>query len=179
MPLLVIPAIVLIAVIVGIALMPIGLVQRYRAGTTRRIARGWLIALNISALAISVVLFLGSAALTSVWIRNAFSYSLIGLAAGCICGVLGLVLTKWEPERNRLYYTPNRLLVLSLTLIITARLVYGVWRLTQGWAPSSGDNSWLRQSGIPGSMAAGALVLGYTFTYWIGLGRQIRRYHSS
>ena len=179
MPLLVIPAIVLIALIVGIALMPIGLVQRYRAGTTRRVARGWLTSLNIGALALSVLLFLGSAALTSVWIPNAFAYSSGGLALGCICGVLGLVLTKWEPSPHRLHYTPNRFLVLTITIIVTARLVYGVWRLSQGWGPNTGNNSWLRQSGIPGSLAAGALVLGYTFTYWIGLGRQISRYRSS
>lgn len=178
MPLLIVPALVLLAVVVGIALMPIGLVQRYRAGTARRVARGWLTILNIGALGLSVLLFLGSAALTTVWVPNAFSYSLAGLAAGCISGTLGLALTKWEPSPQQLHYTPNRFLVLTITLIVTARLVYGAWRLSQGWAASAGESSWLRDSGIPGSMAAGALVLGYTFTYWIGLARQISRHRS-
>jgi hypothetical protein len=171
-PLLIVPALVLLAVIVGIALMPIGLVQRYRAGTARRVARSWLTNLNIGALALSVLLFLGSAALATVWIPNALTFSLAGLAAGSLCGMLGLALTKWEPSPQRLHYTPNRFLVLTITLVVIARLIYGAWRLSEGWGTNT---SWLRESGVAGSMAAGALVLGYTFTYWIGLRRQITR----
>ena len=174
-PLLLVPAIVLMALIVGVALMPIGLVQRYRAGTTRRAARGWLTTLNVGALAFSVLIFLGSAAVTSVWVPKAFVYSLAGLAAGCILGILGLRLTKWELEPQRLHYTPNRYLVLMILLIVAGRLVYGAWRLWQGWPMSGADRTWVLDSGRPGSMAAGALVLGYTFTFWIGIARQISR----
>ena len=175
MPLLIVPALVLLAVIIGIALMPIGLVQRYRAGTARRVARAWLTNVNIGALALSVLLFLGSAALATVWIPNALTSSLAGFAAGSLFGLLGLALTKWEPPPQRLHYTPNRFLVLTITLVVIARLIYGAWRLSEGWGTTS---SWLRESGVAGSMAAGALVLGYTFTYWIGLRRQITRLRS-
>jgi hypothetical protein len=178
-PLLIVPAIVLLAVLVGIALMPLGLVQRYRAGTTRRVARRWLTSLNIAALTVSVLIFLGSAALTAFWVPRALTYSLAGFAAGCFCGMLGLALTRWEPSPQSLHYTPNRLLVLAITLVVTARLVYGGWRLTQAWSWNNADRSWLLDSGIPGSMAAGALVLGYTFAFWIGIARQLNRYRST
>lgn len=161
------------AVVIGIALMPIGLVQRYRSGTSRRLARSWLAKLNIGALAISVLLFLGTSALTNFWVPNALTWSLAGLAAGSITGLVGLALTKWEPSAQQLHYTPNRFLVLAIILVVLARILYAAWRLTQGW---DANNTWLRESGIPGSMAAGALVLGYTLTYWIGLARQIRRH---
>lgn len=184
MPLLIVPALVLLAVVVGIALMPIGLVQRYRAGTARRVARGWLAMLNIGALGLSVLLFVGSAALTRIWIPNALTYSLAGLAVGALCGVIGLAITRWEATPERLHYTPNRFLVLAITLIVTGRIVYGVWRVSEGWGGDNNDANgadnanWVRESGIPGSMAAGALVLGYTLAYWIGLARQIRRHRS-
>lgn len=175
MPLL-IPLIVFIALLVGIALMPIGLVQRYRAGTARRVARSWVATLNIAALSFSVLLFLGGAVVTTFWVPTALPYSLAGLAVGCLLGIGGLALTHWEPARDRLHYTPNRILVLGITLLVTARLAYGVWRLWQGWRLGGAERAWLVESGIPGSLAAGAIILGYTLTYWIGVRRQIRRH---
>lgn len=54
MPLLIIPVLVVLAII---ALIPISLIQRYRVGTSRQRARGWLTALNLAALSLSVLLF--------------------------------------------------------------------------------------------------------------------------
>jgi hypothetical protein len=155
--------------------MPIGLVQRYRAGTARRPARRWLATLNVATLSVSVLVFLVTVGITSFWIPNALPYSLAGLASGCLLGMLGLALTRWERATDRLHYTPNRMLALAITLLVTARLVYSLWRVVHGWNLGVDERAWIVQSGIPGSLAVGAIVLGYSLTYWIGLSRQTRQ----
>jgi hypothetical protein len=159
----------LIALALAIVLMPLGLVQRYRAGTARRGARRWLATLNVATLSFSVLLFIGGAAITSIWVPNALRYSLAGLAGGCLLGILGLALTQWERAPGSLHYTPNKFLPLVITLLVTARLAYGVWRLWQGWGLGVDERAWLIESGLPGSLAAGAIVLGYSLSYWIGV----------
>ena len=91
-----------------IALIPVSLVQRCRMATSRQRARGWLAVVNLAGLSLSAVLFLASAAVTSVWIPYAISYTAAGLAAGCVLGIVGLGLTRWEPAPGSLHYTPNR-----------------------------------------------------------------------
>jgi hypothetical protein len=66
--------------------------------------------------------------------------------------------------------------VLTITLVVTARLLYGFWRSWHAWHSTPGDASWLAASGAAGSLAAGALVLGYYLTYWAGVWRRIRRH---
>lgn len=156
--------------------MPIGLAQRYRSGAARRVARPWLASLNVAFLTVSIILFAGGVALTRLWAPDAVLYSAAGFGSGAVLGMLGLALTKWEPSSGRLYYQPNRLLVLSLTLLVTVRLLYGLWRLWQGWRTGGDDRSWLIQSGVSGSLAAGALLLGYSFVYWMGLARRARAF---
>jgi hypothetical protein len=177
-PLLLFFALVLLAILVGIALLPLGLVQRYRAGTARRLARSWVASLNAALLTLSAFFFAACAMLTNIWIPNAAAYSFGGFAAGCLLGLLGLKLTRWEPLGNNLYYTPNRPLALTLTLIVAARLAYGFWRMWHGWRGDADERSWLLESGVPGSLGAGALVLGYTCAYWLGLGRKIRQHRA-
>jgi hypothetical protein len=172
-PILIVFAAVLITVVAAVALAPIGLVQRYRAGTARRVARRWVATLNIAALSLSVTLFLAGAAVSNYWAPGAFVYSLGGVAAGILLGFAGLALTRWESSPGRLHYTPNRQLVLAITLIVVARLAYGLWRLWHGWQIGSDERVGLVQSSVPGSLAVGALVLGYTLSYWIGVRRQI------
>jgi hypothetical protein len=170
--LLVVP---LLALVVAFVLMPVGLVQRYRAGTARRAVRTWFAGLNAATLLFSSLLFLGGAAITSLWIPKAFGYSMAGLAGGCLLGILGLALTRWEGVPGRLYFTPNRLLTLGIILLVTARLSYGVWRISQGWSLDATERAWLKESGVPGSLATGAVVLGYSLTYWSGILRQAVR----
>jgi hypothetical protein len=98
-----------------------------------------------------------------------------GLAGGCLLGILGLALTRWEGVPGRLYFTPNRLLTLGIILLVTARLSYGVWRISQGWSLDATERAWLKESGVPGSLATGAVVLGYSLTYWSGILRQAVR----
>lgn len=175
MPLLILLFVPLLALVVAIVLMPLGIVQRYRAGTARRPARRWLATFNVVTLAISVCLFLGGAAFTGLWVPKALPYSLAGLAGGGLLGILGLALTRWEGAPDRLHYTPNRLLALAITLLVVARLAYGVWRLSQGWGFSVDERAWLVEAGVPGSLGVGAIVLGYSFAYWVGVSRRAHR----
>jgi hypothetical protein len=163
-------------ILAPIALMPLSLVLRYRAGTARRQARGWVAALNLAALAISTSLFLMGAALTNIWVPNALAYSVLGLLGGIALGIVGLWLSRWERGPQSLHYTPNRWLVLGVTVMITARLLYGFWRGWHTWGETSGETPWVTAFGIAGSMAAGAVVLGYYLSYWLGVRRRWREH---
>ena len=173
--LLLVPAVVLLF----IALLPLSIVLRYRAGTARRPARGWVATINVVGVAFSVVVFLVAAAVTSIWVPRAFTYSLVGLTAGCVLGLLGVWLSRWEAAPDSLHFTPNRWLVLAITLVVTARLIYGVWRGWHAWGATPGDTSWLAASGAAGSLGAGAVVLGYYLTYWAGVWRRVKRHRRS
>lgn len=177
MPLLVALALVLVVLLAAIALLPLSLVQRYRVGTARRLARGWLATVNMVGLAASVAIFLVGAAVTNAWVPRAFAYALAGLAGGCVLGLLGLALTRWEASPRSLHYTPNRWLVLGITLVVMARLIYGFWRAWQSWRLAIDGTSWLVVSGVAGSLAAGAVVLGYYLTYWAGVRRRLSSWH--
>ena len=173
MPILLLLVFVVLAVV---ALIPLSIVQRYRVGTSRQRARGWLATINLAGLALSAVLFLTSAAVTNIWVPDALKYTAAGLILGCVLGIVGLWLTRWEPTIDALYYTPNRTLVLGLTLVVAARLLYGFWRGWATWRSGVDDGSWFVAAGVAGSMAAGAVVLGYYLAYWIGVRRRISRH---
>jgi hypothetical protein len=172
-PLLIVPVVVVLAFV---ALIPIALVQRYRLGVARQRARGWLATINHVGLGLSSVMFLVTAALTTLWLPGALTYTLAGLAAGWILGAIGLGLTRWEPARDSLHYTPNRWLILGITLVVTARLLFGFWRAWHTWHAGLDDAAWVAAAGVAKSMAAGAVVLGYYFAYWIGVRRRLRRH---
>src|SRR5918995_4960458 len=121
MPLLVALAGVALFMVLVVALMPLSLVLRYRAGTARRLARGWVATINVLAVALSAALFLVVAAVTSAWVPGAFTHALAGLAGGCLLGLFGLWLSRWEAAPRSLHYTPNRWLVLTITLVVTSR----------------------------------------------------------
>ena len=173
MPVLIVLALALVFVLVLIALLPLSLVQRYRVGTARRLARGWLATINLAGLAISTGIFLAGAAVTNVWVPGAFTYTLAGLTAGCVLGLAGLAMSRWEATSHTLYYTPNRWLVLGITLVVTGRLLYGVWRAWQSWRTAVDGTGWIVTSGVAGSLAAGAIVLGYYLVYWAGVRRRL------
>lgn len=172
--LLALPFLLVLAVMI---LMPLSLVQRYRMGTARRTARGWVATANVVAMTLSACLFLAAAAFSSIWIADAFTYSLLGLIGGCVLGVVGLWLSRWEPAAGSLHYTPNRWLVLAMTLVVMARVMYGFWRAWHTWRVAPGDTTWVESAGVAGSLAAGAVVLGYYLTYWIGVRRRVHRHH--
>ena len=68
MPILVLVAVLAFVILLGIALLPISLIQRYRVGSARRPARSWFITLNLAAIVISTAIFFTAAALTTVWV---------------------------------------------------------------------------------------------------------------
>jgi hypothetical protein len=166
---------VLLLVLALILAMPLLLVLRYRAGKARRLGRRWVATLNLVMIVLSAGLFLYVAAITSFWIPGAFRYSLFGLMGGCLLGLLGLALTGWEETPKALHYTPNRWLILIITLAVTARLLYGVWRIWHAWRASGSATSWLEAAGVAGSLAVGAIVLGYYVTYSAGVRWRLRR----
>ena len=145
-------------------------------GRAAKAARGWVVTLNLLALALSTGLFLATAAMTSRWVPDAFLYTLLGLAAGAVLGLLGLATTRWEATHPSPHFTPNRWLVLALILVVTARIVYGFWRAWEAWRSTGPGAGWLAEAGVAGSMAAGALVLGYALTYWLGVRARLRRH---
>jgi len=162
-------------VLAFIALIPFALIQRFRVGTMRRRAIGWVIALNAVGTFISVVVFLVSAAITTRWFPGTLTYTLAGLAAGFIAGICGLLLTRWETTAGRMYYTPNRWLVLAITLVVAGRVFYGFYRSYEAWHATLDRMAWVAASGVATSMSAGAIVLGYYLIYWIGVRRRLRR----
>ena len=175
MPIILFFAIFFAALCAAVVLAPLGLIQRYRAGARRRRARRWVAGINVIGLLISVALFVLGAFITNRWVPGALTYSLGGLALGCLLGILGLGLTRWEEVTGTLNYTPNRTLVLLITLVVTGRLAYGVWRMWQAWSLREFGEEWIEYSGLSGSLGASGIILGYSLTYWLGLLRKIRQ----
>jgi hypothetical protein len=171
MPLLL--AVLLVPLLV-IVLIPVALVQRIRRGRMRRQARGWVITANTIGVTLSTAMFLIGALITSRWAPDVLPYSLAGLGVGAALGLLGFVLTRWEIVRGVVHYTPNRWLVLAVTLVVAARILYGGWRTWAAWRAGVEEMAAVAASGIAMSMAAGAVVLGYYLIYWIAVRRRLR-----
>jgi len=167
----------LLVPMVVIALMPLILIQRYRVGKARRQARPWAVTLNLAVMAFSAVFFLASAAFTTIWILRAFTGAAAGLLAGLVLGVLGLAMTRWESTPRTLHYTPNRWLVLLVTLIVSARVMYGLIRAFAVAQTGMSGAALVTAFGVPESFAAGAVVIGYYLAYNAGLRLRIRGWH--
>ena len=173
MPLVLLLLLVPLAVI---ALMPLILIQRYRAGKARRLARPWAVTLNLAVMAFSAVFFLVSAAVTTIWIPRAFTGAAAGLLAGLLLGAVGLAMTRWEYGASAMHYTPNSWLVLFVTLIVSARVVYGLIRSFAVAQAGMSGAALVTAFGVPESLAAGATVIGYYLAYNAGLRWRIRRW---
>ena len=170
MPLLLL---VLLLPVVVIGLMPLILIQRYRVGTARRMARPWMATFNVVLMALSAICLLAGAAVTAVWVPNAFTGAAAGVALGAGLGLVGLVMTRWEPTAATLHYTPNRWLVLVVTSMVSARVLYGFWR---SWTVAQAGvygTPMMLAFGIPESLAAGGTVIGYYTAYALGVRRRI------
>jgi len=178
-PLLAIAAVFVFLVVFMVVMLPLSIAMRFRASSSRRRAWGWLVSLNLFAALLSSAVLLVTAAVSNVWIPNAFRYALIGLACGFALGFIGLALSRWETTAQGLHYTPNRWLILLITLVVTARILYGFWRGWHSWQTTPTGASWLAASGAAGSMGAGAAVLGYYVIYWAGLQRRVRQHRSA
>ncbi|MEP6783208.1 MAG: hypothetical protein ABI983_06030 [Acidobacteriota bacterium] len=172
------PLILLIVLlpILMIALMPLILIQRYRVGSSRRMARPWMATVGLITLAISAVFFLITAFFTSIWVASAFAYAIEGIAIGCAIGAIGVLATKWESGPRALHYTPNRWLVLVMTLLVTARVVFGLYRSMMAAEAGLTGHDLIGAFGIAGSLGAGGIVLGYYLAYGAGLRWRIRKW---
>ena len=170
------PLILLVVLVplVVIALMPFILIQRYRVGSARRLARPWMATVGVISMTFSSIFFLVSAGITNIWIPQSFSYAAIGLGIGVVLGVLGLVLTRWESMPQSLHYTANRWLVLVITFVVTARVLFGLYRSILFAEGSLSATSAISAFGIPQSLAAGAIVIGYYLAYTAGVRWRIR-----
>jgi len=170
MPLLLIPIALLALVLLWLLLTPLALWQRYRRGHARRRAVPWALRVNAWLLSASAALFVLSAALIAVWIDGALRHATIGLGGGVVLGIVGLWLTPFQREPAGLYYAPNRWLVLALTLLVAARIVFGLWHAAQLWRGGAGHEAWLAQQGS--LLAMGGLLLGYYLAYTWGVYRR-------
>lgn len=175
MPLLLLPIALLGIALLWALLLPLGLWQRYRRGHARRVAVPWAVRLNGRLLLASAGLFLCGAWVAGHWIGAALPHAAIGMAAGIGVGIIGLGLTRFEPSGSgrdaRLYYTPNRWLVLCLTLVVAARIGFGLLQAVQWW---DGDSTgWLARQGS--LLAVGGLLLGHYLAYTWGLRRRLER----
>ena len=169
MPLLL--ALLLIPLLV-IVLIPVSLVLRISRGGMRRQARGWLVTANAVGVTISTAMFLIGALITSRWVPDVLQYSLGGLGLGAVLGLIGFGLTRWESSRGIIYYTPNRWLVLTVTMFVAARMFYGMWRVWAAWRAGV-EHVAAVTAPIAISIAAGAVVLGYYVIYWIAVRRRL------
>jgi hypothetical protein len=172
MPLLLLPLLVVALVLLWLLLMPFALWQRYRSGRSRRRAVRWVATLNAWSLLVSVVLFLFGAWVAGYWVDAALAHGGAGLLAGMLLGVMGLALTRFETTAQGVFYTPNRWLVLALTLVVAARIGYGLYRMEQAWV-SDIHAAWLAQQGSV--LAVGGLLLGHYLAYAWGLRWRLRR----
>jgi hypothetical protein len=157
-----------------VVLIPASLVGRIRRGTMRRQARGWVVTANTVGITFSTALFLTGALITSRWVPDVLRYSLAGLGVGAVLGLIGFALTQWESSRGVHHYTPNRWLVLTITLVVAARIAYGAWRTWAAWQAGVAHTAAVAASGIAMSLAAGGVVLGYYLIYWIAVRRRLR-----
>jgi hypothetical protein len=172
MPVLIV--IVLIFILFGLIILslPFSLFQRYRRGTARVPARGWIATINLFGFFTSAMILVIGAAATNFWVPRALLFTLLGFTGGALLGFVGLALTRWETTPRTLHYTPNRALVLSMMLLISARLIYGIWRGWNAWSATPDDVSWLAASGAAGSLGAGAVIIGYYLVFWAGVRRR-------
>jgi hypothetical protein len=173
MPLLIL---VIVLPLIVVAMTPLFLLQRYRAGKARRLARPWMATFALVMIVVSVIFFLLGAAVTSIWVADSFTSGAAGLGAGMLLGVVGLLLTRWESTPRSLHYTPNRWLVLFVTLIVSARVLYGLYRSAMVAQAGMAGTSVVMAFGIPESLAAGGAVIGYYLAYNAGLRWRIQRW---
>lgn len=174
MPLLIL-LLVGLAFVLPLVLLPLSIVQRYRVGTARRPARAWVATLNIVGFTLSAATVIVVSTISAWWVPTALPVTAVALMAGGVIGLIGLALSRWDHEAGVMFFTPNRWLVLTLTTLVVARLGWGAWRTWHAWTLWGGEADWVTQAGLTGSLAAGAVLVGYGLGFWAGVRRRIAR----
>jgi hypothetical protein len=172
--LLIIPLVVLFVIALWAVLLPFSLWMRYRTGRARRRAQGWVIAANAWLLVVSVGVFLLSAWIANLWVPHALRDAALGLALGVVIGIASLWLTRFEADAAGFHYTPNKWLVLGLTLLVAGRIVAGLWMAWQrvGSEAAVPAAAWMQAGGWLG---VGGVLIGYYLAYTWGLRGRLRR----
>lgn len=166
MPVLLIPLLLLALVVLLLALVPLGVWQRYRLGKARRRALPWLVRLNGWLLLVSTAMFLTGAWIGSHWIEHALAFAAIGVLAGLGLGAVGIAITRFERQPGGVHYTPNRWLVLLLTVLVVARIAVGLWQATRAPADAVATSTFAALIADHGSLfAVGGIVLGHALAY--------------
>ena len=146
-----------------VVLLPITILQRYRLGRARRRVQPWFVRLNAWMLALSTVVFLAVAALLDHWVADALRDASVGLAAGLLAGVAGSRLDRFESTPDGLFRTPNRWLLLGMSLLLAARILIGIGLAWNGDG-STGPWQWVTHGWLLG---VGGVLLGHALaTAW-------------
>ncbi len=173
MPLLLLPVLLVGLVLLWLLLLPFLLLQRYRLGRARQRAIGWVVGANAWLLLLSAALLLAGAWLGQRWVADALPLATAGLAAGILLGLVAVRLAVFELTPKGMFHTPNRWLVLMLTLAVAARIALGIW---QGWLHLRAGGEAQGLLAEQGSLfALGALLLGYYLAYAWGLRRALHK----
>lgn len=169
--LLLIPLLAIGVVALWMVLLPLSLFQRYRFGKARRRVQPWFVRANAWLLSLSALAFVLFAWVSGNWIEGALPDAVAGLALGGLLGALGLVLDRFEWTSRGMFRTPNRWLVLGLSLLVAGRIVLGIWLAWSGDA-ETGSAAWATRGGLLG---IGGLLLGYALATAVGLRSRIAR----
>jgi hypothetical protein len=169
--LLLIPLLVIALFALWAVLLPLSIFQRYRFGKARRRVQPWYVRANAWLLAASTVVFVLFAWVAGNWIEDALPDAVAGLALGGLVGVFGLALDRFEWTSQGMFRTPNRWLVLGLSLLVAGRIAMGLY-LAWTDGPGAGTAAWVTHGGLLG---VGGVLLGYALATAWGLRRRVSR----
>ena len=172
-------ALLVVAFLLPVVLLPLSIIQRYRVGTAERPARAWVATLNVTGFTVSAGVLMVTSTVMALWVPGALPVTVGALVAGVLLGAIGLSLSAWENRGGTMYFRPNRWLVGVLTAMVLLRLAYGAWRSWNAWLTWGGEAGWLSSAGVAGSIAAGALLVGYGLGFWVGVRWRISRRQSA
>ena len=169
--LLMIPFLIAGVFALWVLLLPISVIQRYRLGKARRRLQAWYVRANAWLLAASTLAYGAGAWLLSSWVADALVDALVGLALGVAVGLIGLALDRFERTSEGMFSTPNRWLVLGLSVLVAGRIAMGLWL---AWSDGDGEGAtaWITHGGLIG---VGGVLLGYALATAWGLRFRVAR----
>ncbi len=177
MPLLALPLLLIALVLLWVLLLPVLMVQRYRLGRARHRAIGWVVRTNAWLLLGSALMLLCGAWISGHWVPHALPFTAVGLLAGGLLGVAGILRSRFETSPNSFHYTPDRWVVLLLTGLAAARLLLALWQTSQRIRANADAVGWMADAGS--LFAIGGMLLGYYLVYGWGLRRRFHAWRTA
>ncbi|MGZ5033340.1 MAG: hypothetical protein ACXWAC_09095 [Usitatibacter sp.] len=157
------PSTVTVALVVLVPLLAWRAYSRFRRMVGRQRlsrVRPWITLTVFPALVFLLALAARSHVERLVWLAA-------GLATGSLLAAYGLRLTRFEPTRKGLFYTPNVHLGIALSTLFVLRILYRVIEVYAIDTTASGSDSDFLRS--PLTLAVFGLLAGYYIAYAIGL----------